>query len=525
MTEKPDWSEGSDLADVAELLRARGMLHSITGGVDRVAIRGVKFDSRDVGAGDLFVAVTGAERDGHDYCGAAVERGAAALIVERPLPDVGVPQLVVASSRSALALAAAWLFRFPSRDLGVIGVTGTDGKTTTSYLIRAMLVESGYPAGLITTIEAICGGVSKGYSGHTTPEAPIVQADLRAMADAGDRFAVVETTSHGLALERVAEVAYDVAVLTNITHEHLDLHGTYEAYVAAKRSLFSRLAASDTNPDKGFGKHAVINELDSESGSFAAAARAAGARVWTYAVGDVAAADIVATEVRDVTGGVALRVRTPRWEGEVTLALAGSFNAHNALAAIGVGEALGLDPTAMRRGLAGVRHITGRMQPVDAGQPFDVYVDFAHTPGALAATIAALAPVAAARGGGVISLFGSPGSRDKAKRPMMGRAAAEHSRMVIVTADDPRAEDPAAIAEEIAAGALAAGKRRGEDLLIIPDRRAAIRRAFELARPTDIVLLAGKGHEATLATKDGPIPWDEAALALETLRDLGYQRS
>lgn len=178
----------------------------------------------------------------------------------------------------------------------------------------------------------------------------------------------------------------------------------------------------------------------------------------------------------------------------------------------------------MRRGLAGVGHVTGRMQPVEAGQPFDVYVDFAHTPGALAAAIAALAPVAAMRGGGVISLFGSPGSRDIAKRPMMGAAAAEHSRIVIVTADDPRNEDPAAIAEEIAAGALAAGRTRDEDLLIIPDRRAAIRRAFELARPNDIVLLAGKGHEATLAMKDGPIPWDEPAIALEILAELGYSR-
>jgi UDP-N-acetylmuramoyl-L-alanyl-D-glutamate--2,6-diaminopimelate ligase len=269
----------------------------------------------------------------------------------------------------------------------------------------------------------------------------------------------------------------------------------------------------------------VINARDAEAGSFAAAGRAAGAMVLTYSVGEDVVADIVGTDVRDLPGGVALRVRTSRWDAEVTLALAGSFNAHNALAAIGVGEVLQLDPAAMRRGLASVRHVTGRMQPVDAGQPFAVYVDFAHTPGALAATIAALAPVAASRGGGVISLFGSPGSRDIAKRPMMGRAAAEHSRVVIVTADDPRNEDPAAIAEEIAAGALAAGMTRDEDLLIIPDRRAAIRRAFEIAQRQDIVLLAGKGHEATIAMKEGPVPWDEAAIAAQTLKELGYPRS
>ncbi|MEP7360148.1 MAG: UDP-N-acetylmuramoyl-L-alanyl-D-glutamate--2,6-diaminopimelate ligase [Chloroflexota bacterium] len=515
----------TDLSGLAQLVASRGLLREVVGSAAGVVVSGVQFDSREVGATDLFVAVTGAERDGHAFCAAAVERGAAALIVERPLPGVTVPQLVVTSSRSAMAVAAAWLYRFPSRDLGVIGITGTDGKTTTSYLVRGMLLECGYPAGLLTTIEAVVGGESRGYLGHTTPEAPIVQADLRAMVEAGDKFAVVETTSHGLALERVAEVAYDIAVLTNITHEHLDLHGTYEAYVAAKRSLFERLELNDANPDKGWGKHAVINIRDPEGASFAAAAGSAGARVWTYSVGADAAADVVGTDVVDHAGGLSMRVKTDRWQAPVEVNIAGSFNAHNALAAIGVGEALGLDPAKMRAGLAQVRHVTGRMQPVDAGQPFDVYVDFAHTPGALAATIAALARVAAARGGGVITLFGSPGSRDIAKRPMMGRAAAEHSRVVIVTADDPRNEDPAAIAEEIAAGAVAGGKVRGRDLLIEPDRRAAIRRAFELAQPNDIVLLAGKGHEATIAMKDGPQPWDEPAIAAQTLRELGYPRS
>ncbi|HUP82676.1 MAG TPA: UDP-N-acetylmuramyl-tripeptide synthetase, partial [Candidatus Limnocylindria bacterium] len=402
----------ADLAGLAELFSSRGLLRSAAGGPEGVVVSGVQFDSREVGTGDVFVAVPGAERDGHEFCARAVEQGAAALIVERPLPETRVPQLVVTSSRSAMAVAAAFLYGFPSREIGVIGITGTDGKTTTSYFVRGMLAGCGYPAGLLTTVEAIVGGESRGYLGHTTPEAPIIQADLRAMVDAGDRFAVVETTSHGLALERVAEVAYDIAVLTNITHEHLDLHGTYEAYVAAKRSLFSRLAVSEANPDKGYAKHAVINARDAEGASFAAAARAAGAQVLTYSVGDDVAADVVGTDVRDIAGGVALLVRTARWDGDVEVHLAGSFNAHNVLAAIGVGEVLRLDPAKMRAGLASVRHVTGRMQPVVAGQPFEVYVDFAHTPGALAAAIAALAPVAAARGGGVIALFGSPGSRD-----------------------------------------------------------------------------------------------------------------
>ena len=314
----------------------------------------------------------------------------------------------------------------------------------------------------------------------------------------------------GLALERVAEIAYDIAVFTNLTHEHLDLHGTYEAYVAAKRSLFERLEVGPGNPRKRWPKGAVINAQDERGPEMAAAARAAGAQVVTYAMDPDVAADIVATSVHDDGRALRMHVRTSRWEDELHIYLAGRFNAFNALAAVGVGELLGLDPAAMRRGLGAVRKVSGRMEPIDEGQPFDVFVDFAHTPGALAAALDALAPVAAARGGSLISLFGSPGARDVAKRPMMGRAAGERSRIVVVTEDDPRTTERMAILEEIAAGAEEAGKRRGHDLFLIPDRRAAIRRALELARRADIVLLAGKGHEPTLALATGAEPWSEA---------------
>jgi len=514
------------LGDLVRELEARGMLRSVLAPPDvhvaGVTASGVAFDSRAVGRGDIFVAVPGAGVDGHDFAIDAVGRGAAALIAERAVPRTGVPQLLVGSSRAALAVAAAWLNDFPSHSLGVIGVTGTDGKTTTAFLARAMLAEAGLPAGLISTIEVIVGGESRGYKGHTTPEAPVIQSDLRAMVDAGDRYAVLETTSHGLALERVAEVAYDVAVLTNITHEHLDLHGTFEEYVAAKRSLFERLAAGPGNPDKGRGKWAVINAQDRFASQFGEAARAVGATVLTYAVDPKAGADVTAMSVRDMPDGLRLGVRTARWEDEVAIRLVGRFNAFNALAAIGVGEALGLDPAAMRRGLAGLTHVTGRMVPLDQGQPFGVFVDFAHTPGALAAALDGLAPIAAARGGGLISMFGSPGARDTAKRPMMGRAAGERSRIVVLTDDDPRDDDRMGVLEEIAVGALSAGKRRDHDLFLIPDRDTAIRRALELARPGDIVLLAGKGHESTLATAAGPIPWDEAGIARAALAELGY---
>jgi UDP-N-acetylmuramoyl-L-alanyl-D-glutamate--2,6-diaminopimelate ligase len=313
-------------------------------------------------------------------------------------------------------------------------------------------------------------------------------------------------------------------VFTNLTHEHLDLHGTLEAYVAAKRSLFERLAVSASNPLKQWPKGAVINAQDARGLEMAAAARAAGASVLTYAIGPDAQADIVATAVHDDGRGLRLAVRTSRWSDELRIGLPGRFNAFNALAAVGVGELLELDPGAMRDGLAAVRNVSGRMQPVDEGQPFDVFVDFAHTPGALAAALDALNPIAAARGGGLISLFGSPGARDIGKRPMMGREAGARSRIVVVTEDDPRTDERMAILEEIAAGAEEAGKRRGHDLFLIEDRDAAIQRAIELARPGDIVLLAGKGHEHTLARAGGPIPWDEGAVARAALNALGYRR-
>jgi len=502
------------------------MLRSVLAGpgasVATLAISGVAYDSRAVDAGQLFVAVPGAESDGHDYAAAAVERGASAVVAEHAIARLGVPQVLVHESRPALATSAAWFHDFPSRTLGVVGVTGTDGKTSTCYLARSMLDAGGQQAGMLTTVDVVIGGQSSGETGHTTPEAPIIQADLARMVAAGDRFAVVETTSHGLALERVAEVAYDVAVLTNITHEHLDLHGTYESYVAAKRSLFERLAVSATNPDKGWGKAAVINAEDREASGFLKAAREAGARVLTYAVDPDAAADIYATRVHDDGHRLHLRVRTPRWEDDLELQLTGSFNAYNALAAIGVGEALDLDSDAMRHGLAALAGVPGRLQRVEMGQPFTVFVDFAHTPGALEAALDSLAPHAVARGGGLIAVFGSPGARDTLKRPMMGRAAGERCRVVVLADDDPRDEDRMAILEEIAVGAEEAGRRRDQDLFLIPDRDRAIRQAFDLARPGDVVLLAGMGHVDRIMTAAGRVPWNEAQIAADILRDMGY---
>jgi UDP-N-acetylmuramoyl-L-alanyl-D-glutamate--2,6-diaminopimelate ligase len=515
------------LGDLIGIAEGRGLLRSVVPGGDvppaQVVIGGVSLDSRTVAKGELFVALAGEHKDGHDFAADAVAAGAVAIMGERILPGLPAPQLLVERGRPGLALAAAWFHDFPSTRLGIVGVTGTDGKTTTCFLVRAMLEAAGQQTGLLGTVDVVVGGKPRGNPGRsTTPEAPELQANLAAMVAAGDRFAVVESTSHGLAQERVGEVAYDVAVLTNLSHEHLEFHGSPEAYRSAKLRLFERLAVGPGNPDKGWGKAGVINQDDPSADWFAVVARDAGARILSYGAGQTA--DVRAARIEEDARGIRLRVHTARWESDLTLHLAGRFNAQNALAAIGVGEALGLDPEAMRKGLESLVGVPGRMERVEAGQPFVVVVDYAHTPEALATVLDNLAPLAAAAGGGLIAVFGSAGERDTLKRPMMGRAAGERCRLVVLTDEDPRGEDRDAILEEIAEGAERAGRRRDHDLLLIPDRGAAIEAALEQARPGDVVLLAGKGHERSIEMAGTVLPWDEADAARRALASLGYRR-
>ena len=517
---------GGHLVDLAALLEARAMLRAVvTAGDDAApadpAITAVTVDSRAVTPGVLFAAARGERANGHAYLADAVARGAAAVLVESPVEGLAVPQLVVAATRPAVAVAAAWSAGFPSRRLGVVGVTGTDGKTTTSYLVRAILEASDRATGLAGTVDVIVAGEPQGNRARTTtPEAPELQALLAAMVAGGDGWAVLEASSHGLAQDRVGEVAWDVAVLTNLTEEHLEFHHTIEAYGAAKRRLFEALAVSDANPEKGFGKTAVLNVDDDAAVSFATAAEAAGAAVIGYGAAPDAAVHL--TGVRQDTKRLHVGVRTPRWHGELALHLAGRFNAHNALAAIACGEALDLEPASIRAGLQAVTSVPGRMERIEAGQPFVVVVDYAHTADALAKVLDELAPVAAGGGGGLIAVFGSAGDRDRVKRPAMGRVAGTRCRLVVVTDEDPRSEDRAAILEAIALGAEGAGKRRGRDLLLLPDRPEAIRTAFAAARPGDVVLLAGKGHEKTIEMADGVIAWDEAAEARHALAEAGW---
>ncbi len=517
------------LSALSALLQRRGLLASDPipahgAEVDPVIAR-VQYDSRRVGPGDLFVARRGQHSDGHDHVAAAVAAGAVAIVVERPMPAMAVPELVVRDAKVALGLAAAWRAGDPSQTLGVVGITGTDGKTTTAYLVRAILAAAGHPAGLVGTTDVIVAGQSLGNAARTsTPEAPELQAHLAAMLAEGDRWAVVESTSHGLAQQRVSGVAYDVAVLTNITSEHLEFHGTLDAYRAAKRGLFVRLAVSEENPDKGWGKHAVVNADDPEAPPFIEAAIEAGARLSRYGLAGVLAdrpsdtLDVAATELAEAPSGMRVTMATVDWTGVVTLRLAGRFNVYNALAAMSVALALDLDLDVAAAALGRFEAVPGRMQRIDEGQPFSVVVDYAHTAESLAKVLDELAPTGPHAG--LIAVFGSAGERDPSKREPMGRVAGERCRLVVVTDEDPRGEDGTAIIDDIAAGAESAGKRAGHDLLLIPDRAQAIAEALRRARPGDAVLLAGKGHEKTIETAGGELPWDEVATARAALRAL-----
>jgi UDP-N-acetylmuramoyl-L-alanyl-D-glutamate--2,6-diaminopimelate ligase len=521
------------LGELVARLASGGRLRSMAtpAGLDPAAVevRALAYDSRRVAPGAVFVAVPGAHTDGHAHVAAAVAAGAVAVVVEHPVVEAGAAvQLVVDRSQHALAVVAAWWFDDPGRELGVVGITGTDGKTTTAGMAVAVLEAAGVPTGLVSTAEQKVGSVRADTLAHvTTPEAPELQRALRAMVSAGDAAAVIESTSHGLALERVGEIPYDVAVFTNLSHEHLEFHGTLDAYRAAKRSLFERLARpvvrapkpASLPPGRDWPRGGIVNADDPEAGTFAAATLEAGARLIRY--GTASTADVRATGFAESAAGLQVGVATPRGPLDLRLALVGRFNVHNALAVVALGELLDLEQAAVAGGLAAFRGIRGRMERVDRGQPFAVIVDYAHTPASLATALDVLAPLATGRGG-LIAVFGSAGERDVAKRAIQGRVAGERCRLVIATDEDPRGEDPMAILEQIARGAEAAGRQRGHDILLVPDREEAIRTAFVRARAGDVILLAGKGHERSILYADRELPWDERGVAERLLAEIGY---
>jgi UDP-N-acetylmuramoyl-L-alanyl-D-glutamate--2,6-diaminopimelate ligase len=485
-----------------------------------------KTDEVTPGAG--FVARVRVGSDGHPYIQKALARGASFILAQRSVADLGltlpdgVVYLTVSDTAEALAwLAAAWE-GFPGRQLTVIGVTGTDGKTTTSALLHAMLRAAGLRAGLLSTLKAVVGDEEEPLAPHvTTPEAPVVQRFLRRMVDAGLTHCVLETTSHGLAQHRVTAVGFDIAVVTNITHEHLDYHGDYEGYFAAKARLFQGL----TDGLKGAGT-AVLNRDDS---SYARLRAIPAARHLSYGLGGDA--DVTADAIRYEADRTYFDLRLP---GEAALPcvshLVGEFNVANMLAAGTAVVALGLAPEAIPAGLAQVKGVGGRMERMDGGQPFLVIVDFAHTPNALAKALATGRVMAAERGGRVLAVFGSAGKRDVEKRRLMAEISAELADVTILTAEDPRTESLDDILEMMAFGCRQKGGVEGVSFWRVPDRGQAIYFALTLAQPADVVLICGKGHEQTMCFGVTEYPWDDrtatrAALAAfqsgQPMPDLG----
>jgi UDP-N-acetylmuramoyl-L-alanyl-D-glutamate--2,6-diaminopimelate ligase len=454
-----------------------------------VEVSSLAYDSRDAGPGALFFCVSGFRVDGHDFAPRAVEAGAAALVVERPL-GLGVPEVVVPSVRAAMAPAAARFHGDPTERLQVVGITGTNGKTTTAWLVRHLLESAGTRTGLLGTVASVVGGREEPVE-RTTPEAIDLQATFARMEDAGDRACAMEVSSHALHLHRVDAIHWAVAVFTNLSRDHLDFHESMEEYFLAKRRLFQAQPGT-----------AVVNADDEHGWRLAAETGAV-----TFGVRREA--DWRALDVRGGLTGSRFRVASPRGEAEIDSPLPGAFNVSNTLAALAAASALGVSLEDAAGALTGFRAVPGRFEPVDEGQEFAVLVDYAHTPDSLENVLAA------ARGlteGRVIVVFGAGGDRDRGKRPLMGEIATRAADVAIVTSDNPRSEDPEAIIAEIVAGAGAGAEA-------IVDRRAAIARAVEAAAPGDVVVVAGKGHEQGQEFAGGrKEPFDDVAVAREALR-------
>jgi UDP-N-acetylmuramoyl-L-alanyl-D-glutamate--2,6-diaminopimelate ligase len=481
--------------------------------LEDVEIKGLTDDSRRVEPGSMFVAIRGTRTDGHRFLADAVSRGAAALVGEEDDPGLGVPYLRVSDSSEALAqLAAAW-HGYPARKMVMIGVTGTDGKTTTCSLIHHILLKAGRPTGMVTSVEAVIGDKVFDTGFHvTTPTALELQAILAGMVEAGMRIAVVEATSHGLAQKRVAACDFDLAVITNITHEHLDFHGSFEAYRQAKAGLFSGLSLTPVK-EKGPPRLAVLNRDDSSYAYLVTHARTP-----QVAYGLAAEADIRAVDVRSRGTGLDFGIQGDGFEVRVRSSLVGMHNVANILAAFSVVvRGLGLAPSEAAQSITDFPGVPGRMERIQLGQPFEVIVDFAHTPNALAQ---ALETARELTHGKVIAVFGSAGLRDVQKRSLMPQVAARLADLTILTAEDPRSESLDTILEDMAAAMRRSSSEEDRDFLRIPDRGEAIRQAVRRAKPGDLVILCGKGHEQSMCFGEIEYPWDDRRAAKAALAEL-----
>jgi UDP-N-acetylmuramoyl-L-alanyl-D-glutamate--2,6-diaminopimelate ligase len=475
--------------DLDALIRALAP-SEVTGGRP-VEFLDLSYDTRRVSEGAVFFCVRGERVDGHDLAWEAIERGAVALVVERQL-DVAIPQLRVPSVRESMAVAADVFFGEPTKELELAGVTGTNGKTTTAFLLRAILDAAGRRPGLVGTVEWRVGGARR-PAPFTTPEAIDLQRLFREMLDAGDRSAAVEASSHGAALRRLDRVRFSALVFTNLSQDHLDLHGTMEEYFQAKRRLFTgaQPPPAAVNVGTEWGRQLAVDLRDLHR-----------APLVTFGLGDDA-------EIRPEGIGVTRTGSTFRAGGiEIETPLRGLFNVENALGAVAAGLLLDLDEDAIAEGIASVTEVAGRFEAIDEGQPFAVVVDYAHTPDSLATVLEA------ARGlgpGRVIVVFGAGGDRDRGKRSLMGKVAADLADVTIVTSDNPRSETPLSIIQDVLQGT-------GVDVEIDPDRRSAIARAISLAEEGDVVLIAGKGHEQGQDVSGVVTPFDDREVAREALR-------
>jgi len=475
-----------------------------------VDISELAYDSRAVRPGALFFCVPGFRSDGHDFAPAAVTAGAAALVCERRL-GLEVPQLVVASARAAMGPIAARFFADPSSRLRVVGITGTNGKTTTAYLARALLEACGMPCGLLGTVTSIVAGDERPVT-RTTPEAIDLQRDLREMLDGGDRACAMEVSSHALELGRSDGVRFAAAVFTNMSRDHLDFHPTMEDYFGAKRRLFT-----GTHPPRV----SVIGVADRYGRRLAAELPAAR----TFAVQQ--RADYSATELECNFQGCRFRLHTPAGERVLTLPMPGRFNVANALGALATAHALGCELDALAAALERGVRVPGRFEPVLEGQNFAVLVDYAHTPDSLENVLRAARELAATRedqsGGRVLCVFGAGGDRDRGKRPLMGEVGARLSDVALITSDNPRSEDPEQIIAEIMVGAQGVSDAH---VRAIVERAAAIEQAVEQARAGDVVVIAGKGHEQGQELAGGrKLPFDDVDVARRALRAAGARRA
>lgn len=465
-------------------------------------VTGISFDSRTVQPGHVFFALVGGATDGHDFIDSAIDNGASAVVGINRVKKLSVPYIRVTNTREYLAYFSAAFHDFPGRALTVIGVTGTDGKTTTATLIHMILLKAGFKAGLISTINAIIGDKAIDTGFHvTTPEAPDVQKYLRQMVDAGLTHVVLEATSHGLAQHRVTGCEFDIGVVTNITHEHLDYHGDFQTYMKAKGTLFQMLSTT-AQKNHGNPRLAVINKDDLSYNYLSEITK-----VNQLSYGLTSLADIYSSSIETTFNGTNFYINSPGGSQKIRSSLFGDYNVSNCLAAYTTTVfGLKITPVIAAEGIESLKSVSGRMERIDLGQDFTAIVDFAHTPNALKRVLETTRNMTDQR---VIAVFGSAGLRDREKRRLMAEISVKLADITILTAEDPRTESLAEILEEMIMAGLGAGGKEMESIFRIEDRGEAIRFAVSQAKPGDVVIVCGKGHEQSMCFGNIEYPWDD----------------